>query len=78
MADEELDSAEFPDVGFDGNAAGGDGGVDGDFAPVVVVGVDWTGLDVAREGGWVGSEAGGEGPGGEEVLDVGFPGELGE
>ena len=30
-----------PDVGFDGGGADGEGGVERDVAPVVVVGVDW-------------------------------------
>ncbi len=29
-----------PDVGFDGDAASGEGGVEGEVAPVVVVGVE--------------------------------------
>lgn len=54
MADEELCSSELPDVGFDGDGAGGDGGEERDASPVVIVGVDRTGENVAGEGGGVG------------------------
>jgi len=43
VADEEVGAGE-PDVGFGAGAAGGEGFVEGDLAPVVVVGVagDWS------------------------------------
>lgn len=40
-----------PDVGFYTGAAGCEGVVQGDFAPVVVMGVAGNGFDVAAEGG---------------------------
>ena len=48
---------EVPDVGFDTDAAGGKGAVEGGHAPVVVVGVAGDGTDVAGEVGGVVGEA---------------------
>lgn len=48
---------ELPDVGFDANAAGGEGAVEGGHAPVVVVGVAGDGADVTGEVGRVVGEA---------------------
>lgn len=48
---------EFPDVGFNADAAGGEGAVEGGHAPVVVVRVAGDGADVAREVSGVVGEA---------------------
>lgn len=72
MADEESGGA-VPDVGFDARAAGGEGGVEGDVPPVVVVRVAGDGRNVTAEGcGEVGEGRGGGVrimPGGDDSLD---------
>lgn len=51
MADKEIvrRARVEPDVGFDARAPGGEGVVEGDAAPVVVVGVAWEGIDIPGE-----------------------------
>lgn len=56
MTDEEFSATKLPNVGFDGDGAGGDGGVEGDTSPVVIMGVDGSWEDVAGKGGWIGVE----------------------
>jgi hypothetical protein len=60
---------EFPDVGFDADAAGFEGAVEGRHAPVVVVGVAGDGADVAGEVGGVVGEAEADVAGGTPVLE---------
>ena len=65
---------EEPDVGFDADATGLDGGEEGHVAPVVVMAVAGDGKDVAREvGGPVGEAEAGVGrlaPVGDYAVDA--------